>query len=111
MDQRSFVLYLARKVLIAGAVYEDLGVTLGAGAISYPSVTRYFREAKFATSNPEVTFSESIREHGDCDQAILLALDEHSFMLIRQLARLAYPPRTTAHQCLMQSLRFQVRHP
>jgi hypothetical protein len=83
MDQRSVVLYLARKELAAVAIYENLVATLGAKATSYPSVTRYFREAKFVTSNPEVTFSEPIREDDDCDQAILLALDEQPFASIR----------------------------
>jgi hypothetical protein len=79
MDQRSTVLYLAGKVLVAVATDEDLVATLGTEAIGFPSVTRYFREAKFAISNPEVTFSEPIREHNDCDQIILLALDAQPF--------------------------------
>jgi hypothetical protein len=56
MDQRSVVLYLVRKGLAAVAIYEDLVATLGAEAINYPSGTCYLREAKFATSNQEVTF-------------------------------------------------------
>jgi hypothetical protein len=56
MDQRSIVLCLGRKGLAAVAIEDDLVATLGAQAISYPSVTRYLRETKFATSNPEITF-------------------------------------------------------
>jgi hypothetical protein len=69
-------LYLVRKGLAAIAIYEDLVATLVAEAISYPSATHYLREAKFATSNPEVAFYEPITEHDDCDQAILPARDE-----------------------------------
>jgi hypothetical protein len=59
--------------LTAVAIDEDLVVTLGAMAICCPSVARDLRSAKFATSNPEVTFSEMIHEHDDYGQAILLA--------------------------------------
>jgi hypothetical protein len=53
-------LYLARKGLAAVAIYEDIVATPVAEAISYSSVTRYLREAKFATSNPDVTFYEPV---------------------------------------------------
>jgi hypothetical protein len=76
MNQRSIVLYLARKRLTAIAIHEDPVATLGAAAIRYPLITRYFREPKLATSNPEVVFSEPINEHNNCDQATLPALDE-----------------------------------
>jgi hypothetical protein len=97
------------KRLTAVAIYEAFVVTIVAEVISYPSVTRYLREAKLATSNPEVSFSESISGHDDCDQAILLALDEQLFAPMRQLARLTYPPRTSVHRRRTQFLGFQVR--
>jgi hypothetical protein len=92
------------------AIDEDLTVALGAEEISYASVTRYLREAKFATSNREITFSEPIRASDDCDQAILLALDEQPFASIRQLARLTHLPRITVHRRLTHSLGFRVGH-
>jgi hypothetical protein len=104
MDQRSILPYLAWKGLAAVAIYEDLVAALEAETINYPSVTRYLREAKFATSNPEVTLFEPIREHDDCNQAILLALDEQPFASISSLERLTHPARTTVHQCVTQSL-------
>jgi hypothetical protein len=73
MDQRSLVVYLARKGLAVVPISEDLVATLGAEEIGYPSVTHYLREVKFATSNPKITFSEPIREHDNCDQDVLLA--------------------------------------
>jgi hypothetical protein len=92
------------------AIYEDLGATLGVEEIRYPSVGRYLREAKFAVSNPEVTYSELIHQPDDCNQAILLALDEQPFMSRRQLMRLTHPPRTTVHRRSTRLLGLQVRH-
>jgi hypothetical protein len=84
MDQRSIVLYLARKGLATVAIHDDRVATLGVEAISYPSVTRHLREARLATSNPGITFSELNIESDDCDEAILLALNEQPFAPIRQ---------------------------
>jgi NAD(P)H-dependent flavin oxidoreductase YrpB (nitropropane dioxygenase family) len=56
MDQGSIVQHLARKELAAVGIYENLVGILGAEAIGSPLVTRYLREAKSATSNPEATF-------------------------------------------------------
>jgi hypothetical protein len=96
--------------LAAVVVHEDLVAILGAEAINYRSVTRRLRETKFAISNPEVIFSQPIREHDDCDSAILLALDEQPCASICQSARLTRLPRTTVHRRFTQSLGFQVRH-
>jgi hypothetical protein len=76
MDQRAIFLYLARKGLPEIMVSENQVATLGTQAISYPSAIHSLREAKFAISNTEIPFSEPIHEHDDCDQTILLALDE-----------------------------------
>jgi hypothetical protein len=48
MDRQSIVLYLSRKGLSSVAIHDDLVATLGAEAVSYPSVTRYLRETIFA---------------------------------------------------------------
>jgi hypothetical protein len=85
-------------------------MAFGLIAISYPSVTRQLRKPRFATSNPGTTFSELDFEPHDCDEAVLLALNEQSFASIRQLARLTRLRTTTVHRRLTQSLRFQVRH-
>jgi hypothetical protein len=52
MDQKSIALYLSRKGLSAVAIGDDLAATLGAEAVSCPSVTHYLREVIFASSNP-----------------------------------------------------------
>jgi AraC-like DNA-binding protein len=103
-------MYPARKELAAVVIDEDLAVTLATEAVSYPSVRCSLREAKFATSNPDVTFSELMRGHDDRNQAILLALDEQPFASIGQLAQLFHLPRTTVHRRLTQSLGFQFRY-
>jgi hypothetical protein len=110
MDQQSILLYLARKRLTAVAIIKDLVATPRAEAISYLSITRCLRDAKFATSNPEVTFSQPMCGHDDCDQAMLLAFDEHSFASLHQLARLTHLPRATVRRRVTQSLGFQVCH-
>jgi hypothetical protein len=52
MDQQLIVFYLSRKRLSVVAVHDDFVATLGAEAVSYPSVARYLREATFDSSNP-----------------------------------------------------------
>jgi hypothetical protein len=47
------------KGLAEVSIHDDLVATLGAEAISYPSVTRHLREARLAISNPGITFSNS----------------------------------------------------
>jgi hypothetical protein len=60
MNQRSIVLYFARKVFTAMtmAIRKELVATLGAEALSYPCVTGYLREAKFSLSIHAAPFSE-----------------------------------------------------
>lgn len=110
MDQRSIVLYLARKGLSAKAISDDLVATLGPDAKSYATVTRFLREAKFPSPNPLATFSEETPGYDDSSEAILLALSEQPFASIRQLSRLTHLPPTTVYRRLTQSLGFHVRH-
>jgi hypothetical protein len=73
MDQQSIVFYLSRKGLSAVAIYDGLVASLGAESVSYPSVTRYLREAIFASSNPPDPLPPPEHQLDDLDQAILLA--------------------------------------
>jgi hypothetical protein len=50
MDQQLIILCLSMKGLSAVAIHDDLVTTLGAEAVSYPSVTLYLREAIFASA-------------------------------------------------------------
>jgi hypothetical protein len=54
MDQQSIVLYLPRKGLPAVAIHDDLVATLGAEAVSYPSMTHYLGEGVFTSSNRSI---------------------------------------------------------
>jgi hypothetical protein len=56
MGQRASPLYLTRKGLSAVEIYADLVAMLGPESVSYPSVTNYFRQAKFGTSKPSIIF-------------------------------------------------------
>jgi hypothetical protein len=70
---------LSRKGLSAFAIHDDLVATLGAEAVSYPSVTRYLREAIFASSNLPDPLPPPEHQLDDSDQAILPALANKSF--------------------------------
>jgi hypothetical protein len=92
------------------AIHGDLVATLGAEAVSYPSVTRYLREAIFASSNPPDQLAPPEHQLDDSDQVILLALADQPLASIRELSRFAHRPRTTIHKQLGHPLGFCVRH-
>jgi hypothetical protein len=75
MEQRSIVLYLARKGLLPLAVHDDRGARLDADAdaVSYSSVTRCLRDAVFASSNPPDPLPEPEAQFDDYDHAIMLS--------------------------------------
>jgi hypothetical protein len=110
MDQKSIVLYLARKGSESIAIHSDLVVTLDAERTIYPCVACYLREARLARSNPGTTLYKLNIEPNDYDEAIFLALNEEPFASIRQLAQFTHLPRTTIHRLLRGSLEFRVRH-
>jgi hypothetical protein len=72
-EQRSIVLYLARKGLSPLAIHDDLVTTPGADAVSYCSVTRDLRAAVFASSNPPTPLPEPEARFDHCDHAIVLS--------------------------------------
>jgi hypothetical protein len=53
MTQRPMVAYLSLKRMSARENHDDIITTLGPDAVSYSSVTRYLREARFPPSKPE----------------------------------------------------------
>jgi hypothetical protein len=112
MDQRSIVLYLSRKGLAAVAIHDDLVASLGAEEISNQlSVGKtLLPRSEIGHLQSRDHFSELNIEPDDCDETILLALNEQPFASIRQLARLTHLPGTTIHWRGTQSLGFQVQH-
>jgi hypothetical protein len=88
MDQQSIVLYLSRKGLSAVTIHGDLVASLGAEAVSYPSVTCYLREAIFSSSNLPDRLPPPEHQLDDPDRAILLALAGRPFASICELSRL-----------------------
>jgi hypothetical protein len=109
MNQRSTVVYLAKKDLSVITVHHDLVATPGPEAVSYSSVTHYLREAIFVSSNSPANRPGAESQFDDWDQAILLALAEQLFVSVRELAWLTHLPRTTVHTRLTQSLGFCMR--
>jgi hypothetical protein len=80
--------------------------------VSYGSVTRYLREARFPSSKPELRPADVQRDRDldDSDQAILAALEDSPFASVRRLSRLIHLPSATVYRRLTQSLRFVARH-
>jgi hypothetical protein len=55
------------KRLPAVAIHDDLVATLGAEAVSYPSMTRYLCETGFASSNQPDLLPPPERQFDDFD--------------------------------------------
>jgi hypothetical protein len=80
LDQKSIVFFFARNEFNAMTIHQELIVILCAEVVSYPSVTGYFREARFSFSIRPATFSEPDPTLDDSDNNILLTLVEQSFI-------------------------------
>jgi hypothetical protein len=86
MAQRPISAYLSLKGMSARAIHDDTVAILGPDAVSYSSVTRYFREARFPPSKPEPHPADVQRDLDDSDQAISAALEDNPFASVPQLA-------------------------
>jgi hypothetical protein len=106
MTQRPIVVYLSLKWMSGREIHDDIIATLGPGAVSYSSVTRYLREARFPHSKPEPHPADIPRDLDDSDQVILAALEDSPFASVRKLSRLVHLPSTTVYRPLTQSLGF-----
>jgi hypothetical protein len=96
--------------LAAVAIHDDLVATLGLEAINYPSLVYHLQPASLAISDPGTAFSQFNTEPDDCDEAILLALNQQLFAPIRQFARITHLRKTMIHRRLTRPLGFHVRH-
>jgi hypothetical protein len=112
MTQRPIVAYLSLKGISAPEIHDDIVATLGPDIVSYSSVTRYLREARFPPSKPELRPADVQRDRDleDSDQAILAALEDSPLTSARQLSRPTHLPSTTVYRRLTQSLGFVARH-
>jgi hypothetical protein len=79
MTQRPIVAYHSLKGMSVLEIHGDIIATLRPDAVSYSSVTRYLREARFLPSKPEPHPADVQRDFDDSDQAILAALKNSSF--------------------------------
>jgi hypothetical protein len=76
MTQRPIVAYLSLKGMPVHEIHDDIVATLEPDAVSYSSVTRYLREARFPPSKPEphpTDVQRDLDDLDDSDQAILIA--------------------------------------
>jgi hypothetical protein len=76
MIQRPIVAHLSLKGMPAREIHDDIAAILGPDAVSYSSVTRYHREARFPSSKPEPHPADVQRDLDDSDQATLTACEE-----------------------------------
>jgi hypothetical protein len=110
MAHGPIVVYLSLKWMSAREIHDDIIATLGPDAVSYSSVTRYIREARFPPSEPEPHPAGVQRDLDDSDQDILAALEDNPFTSVRHLSQLTHLPSTTVYRRLTQSLGFVARH-
>jgi transposase len=110
MDQKSIVLYLAKKGMTATEIHTDLMHTLKEEAVHYSSVTRYLRSTSFTSSTSPKPEEPPDREMSDLDEAILTALGEQPFASVRQLAAATHLAPSTVYWHLTHKLGFTVRH-
>jgi hypothetical protein len=83
MAQRPIVADLSLKGMSAREIHDDIVATLGPDAVSYSSVARYFREARFPPAKPEPHPADVQRDLDDSGQAILTALEDGAGIDVR----------------------------
>jgi hypothetical protein len=110
MMQCPIVADLLLKWMSAREIHDDIVATLGSDAVSYSSVTRYLREARFPLSKLESHPADVQKDLDDLDQAILAALEDIPFASVRQFSQLVHLPSTTVYRRLTQSPGFVARH-
>jgi hypothetical protein len=112
MTQRPIVAYLSLKGMSAREIHDDIVAILWPDAVSYSSVTRYLREARFPPSEPGHHPADVQRDLDglDSDQVNLAALEDSPFASVCQLSRLIHLPSMTVYRSLRQSLGFVVGH-
>jgi DNA-binding MarR family transcriptional regulator len=110
MDQRSIVVYLAKKGLSVRAIHRDLEETFGPEAVAYSTVTMYLRTLSFRGKTEEEEIGDHDQPLDEIDEAILKALADEPFPSVRELARHMCLSRTMVHRHLTCSFGLTVRH-
>jgi hypothetical protein len=103
------IAYLSLKEILVHGIHHDIVATLGPDVVSYSSITRYLREARFPPSKPESHPADGQRDLGDSDQAIFAALEDSPFASVRRLSQLTHLPSAIVYRRLTQSLGFVAR--
>jgi hypothetical protein len=107
MDQRSIILFLARKSLSFRDIHDELVVVLGPDAIDDSTVTKYLRQSRLTAIILDTLEPPSLTVTND---EILDAFQLQPFFSVRELAKLTCIPRSPVHQYRPQTLRFVVKH-
>jgi hypothetical protein len=79
MDQQSNVLYLRMKGISLDAIHEDLVRTLERDAMTYSTVTKSARSAKFSPKKDRTSSEPSVVESSHVDDALLATLVDSPF--------------------------------
>jgi hypothetical protein len=104
MDLKSIMLYLSQNGLSVQYIHFDIVYTFEPDAIGYSTLTLYLRDVHCAGPMDPEAIPDHDHEPDDTDQAILAALSEQPFTLIRELSRLTHVSMSVVHQCLTQLL-------
>jgi hypothetical protein len=96
MMQRPIVAYLSPKGMSAREIHGAIVATLGPDVVSYHSVTRYLRKARFPPLKPKPHPADVQRDLDHSNQAILASLEDSPSASVRQLSRLTHLPSTIA---------------
>jgi hypothetical protein len=75
------------KDMNARDFYANMNDTLGSDYICYSTVTKYFREKSFPKPILDTDFKPKIEAEHFIDKAILGAIEECPFSLLRQIAK------------------------
>jgi hypothetical protein len=91
-------------------IYADMNDTLGADCVGYSTVTKHFREKSFSKTMLDTDFEPKIEDENFIDEAILGALEECLFSLLRQIAKRVLIPMSTVRYHLVNSLGYRIRN-
>jgi hypothetical protein len=95
MDQRSIVLFRAMKGLSARGIHDELIAVLASDVTADSTVTNYLRQSRFP---PIIVDPSQEPPTIVADDAILDALEQQPFSLVRELAKTTCTARSTVHR-------------
>jgi hypothetical protein len=110
MDLESITLYRNKKHLSAVAIHAEIANVLGEGTIGYSTVTRYLRKQSFANASDLAPEERDLGAADTIDNAILQALDEQPFALLRRIAKRTLIPMSTVRYRLVNNMTYKLQY-